>query len=305
MTPRLLALAALTIASSCGGRPASRIAGSATASVLPAVAVPCPTGEDDTDLDSISDACELALARGFAPMLRTAEGGCNWDTSVRPARLGGEYLFAAERMAEGTVRIAYLPAYYRDCGWSGVKCWLPFVDCDPHAGDSEIILVDVESSDALRWRVVGVFLSAHCFDGSAPSCRWFRGPELDELALAPGPDGGRHPVVWVAEGRQGNYPSRDACDAGHSSIDTCDRNDVEYAFPIRGTRQNLGSRARPAGSAGGCLDAPALGSGSSMPAADAVECFWRKDTRFGGWQADPSEPGATPYARYLEEIAGF
>jgi hypothetical protein len=29
------------------------------------------------------------------------------------------------------------------------------------------------------------------------------------------------------------------------------------------------------------------------------------EVRFGGWQADPSEPGSTPYARYLAEIADF
>ena len=107
------------------------------------LAVRCAMGGADADEDGLADSCELDFARAFAPMMVTASEGCNWDTSVEPARLGGEYLFAVQEMAINHVRIAYLPAYYRDCGWRGIKCWLPFVDCAPHDGDSEAVIIDV------------------------------------------------------------------------------------------------------------------------------------------------------------------
>lgn len=80
---------------------------------------PCEAARDeahmgaDRDADGLSDACELGLARAFAPVLMVRAAGCNWDTSVRPARPGGGYLHAVQR-AGATVRVAYLPAYFRD-----------------------------------------------------------------------------------------------------------------------------------------------------------------------------------------------
>lgn len=60
------------------------------------VAVSCETALPDQDGDSLSDVCELMLAQYFAPLLMIAPGGCNWDDSVEPARLGGGYLFAVQ-----------------------------------------------------------------------------------------------------------------------------------------------------------------------------------------------------------------
>src|SRR5262245_52775730 len=75
------------------------------------ITVSCPPGVD-SDADGLSDDCELALARAFAPELRVSMRGCNWDTSVQPARPGGEYYFAAQPLDNTSVRLAYLPAYY-------------------------------------------------------------------------------------------------------------------------------------------------------------------------------------------------
>lgn len=265
--------------------------------------VACASPGPDTDRDGLSDRCELELAAAFAPSLRVAAGGCNWDTSVAPARLGGEYLFAVESMGADRVRVAYLPAYYRDCGWTGVKCWLPLVDCAAHDGDSEAIMLDlVRDADATSWSVEAVFLSAHCF-GSGDDCRWYRGAELERFRWANGRARGA-PIVWVADGRQANYPSRSACDGGHSSIDSCDQNDLGYRYPIRDERQNIGSRDVPIDS-DGCVTAEALGSSSSLTASDVEECFWTADARFSGWQEAGSGEGVTPYERYLSEIARF
>jgi hypothetical protein len=182
----------------------------------------CDALSPDQDDDGLSDACELQIARRFAPLLVVAPGGCNWDESVTPARLGGAYLFGVERVNE-RLRIAYLPAYYRDCGWHGMKCRLPYVDCSPHNGDSEFVVVEVtEQNNA--WSPRQVFLSAHCFGKHAQDCRWYAADNFIWMADAP--------VIWVAEGRQANYPSKRSCDRGIHSIDTCDRNTLRYRYPI-------------------------------------------------------------------------
>ena len=130
----------------------------------------CFAATEDGDRDGLDDRCELSLARAFAPALMVAPGGCDWDDGVSPARLGGGYYFGVQPVSDtGDIRIAYLPAYYRDCGWGGLKCWLPYVDCSPHAGDSEAIFVDVASTSDGRWQTRALFLSAHCWgSGSSP-----------------------------------------------------------------------------------------------------------------------------------------
>lgn len=248
-------------------------------------AAPCVDGTA-----TLSAACRAALAERFAPTLIVAPGGCNWDTSTR--RLGGGYFFAVERL-DTVVRIAYLPAYFMDCGWRGPKCWLPGVDCSPHAGDSEFIAVDVFADSVNGWRVVGVFLSAHCFGRSSSNCRWYRGKELATFGWQ-----GSSPEVWVADGRNANYPSRTACDRGHHNIDTCDRNTARYRIPIDSAR-DIGSRSSPARD-GGCYAGSELATPVGEPRA--VECFWR-DQPFRGWIS--SAPGVTGYNRYLREVARF
>src|SRR5688500_12486484 len=79
--------------------------------------------------DPLTADCAFQFASAFAPVLAVRSAGCNWDDTQQ--RLGGGYFFAAQRV-DSIVRVAYLPAYFRDCGWQGVKCWLPGVDCSPH-----------------------------------------------------------------------------------------------------------------------------------------------------------------------------
>lgn len=246
----------------------------------------------DRDGDGLSDACETELAYAFAPLLRVRTDGCNWDEDA--GRLGGGYFYAVQPV-DSVIRVAYMPAYFRDCGWSGWRCWLPFVDCSPHEGDSEFIVVEVvRAGTAAQWQVNGIFLSAHCFGRSEASCRWYRGPELNEFARA-----GRSPIVWVAEGRQANYPSWTTCDRGHYALDRCNRHNAQYYFPVSPDR-NIGSRALP-NFGDGCFRGSDLATEYAQAAAS--ECYWTSDTRFRGWQL--SGPGVTPYERYLREIAGF
>ena len=257
---------------------------------VPTAAGALPTLDDcaalpDRDADGMSDACEVAFAEAFAPILLQSAGDCAFDTTR--GRIDGGYLHAAQPDGPDRVRVAYLPAYLTDCGWEGTKCLLPGVDCRAHAGDSEFIVVEAQA-DGGTWRMTGVFLSAHCFDGNADDCRWRREAELAEVEWD-----GLRPVVWVAHGRHANYPTRAACDRGHYFLDTCDAEPSRVAFPVSASR-NVGSAIAPR-----CAD---LADVARPADAEATECPWT-DARFTGWQFGAA--GATGYRRYLDEIAGF
>jgi hypothetical protein len=255
--------------------------------------LPCSNAEaPDSDHDGLSDECELALAGTFAPVLVVRLGGCNWR-SDDPGTLGGGYFYVVQPV-DSLIRIAYAPAYFRDCGWSGIKCWLPWVNCAPHNGDSEFVAVDVELHADTVPIVSGIFLSAHCFGRSSSSCRWYRDQDLTNFDYS-----GWAPVIWVAEGRQANYPTQAACDAGHHGIDTCDHHNTRYRFPIL-AEHNLGSRAFPNPSSG-CILGRDLNDPRIIP--DSVECFWNSTAVFRGWQN--TGPGVTGYSRYLIDIARF
>lgn len=257
----------------------------------PVIVTVCDEKGEDHDADGLSTSCETELARSFAPRLVVAPGGCNWDGAA--ARTGGGYFFGAQP-SDSTVRVVYLPAYFRDCGWHGVKCWLPQVDCAPHDGDSEFIAIDLTPRGDGAWSVTGVFLSAHCFGRYDKACRWYRGAELKKIRFE-----GASPLIWVAEGRNANYASARDCDRGLHAIDTCDRNTAVYTFPILANR-NIGSRAAPI-SGDGCVAGRLLETPLAAPGA--IECFWKADQPFRGWQSGAE--GVTPYFRYLTGIAGF
>jgi hypothetical protein len=89
----------------------------------------------DPDNDGVDNACENALATAFSPlMIFTVD--CDWDNGLR--RMGGEYYFAVEKIPADPgflVRIAYLPAYYWDCGAPVQRislCRQLTNLCDPH-----------------------------------------------------------------------------------------------------------------------------------------------------------------------------
>ena len=261
-----------------------------------AAVLSCPASAD-RDQDGLSDDCELELARRFAPWLRVAARGCNWDTSVSSERPGGGYYFGVQALGD-TLRVVYLPAYYRDCGWSGFKCTIGLMNCAGHAGDSEFIALDLRRGSASQFVPEGIFLSAHCFGRSTDNCRWYRGDELDQFEWQDS-----HPMVWVAEGKHANYPTQQSCDAGHWFFDTCDHNDTQIEFPIVSERQNIGSRTQPVATSG-CVDAQHSGWTSRLTDTQATECFWLADHAFTGWQR-PAVGAATPYERYLSAIARF
>ena len=102
----------------------------------------------DYDNDLLIDECEHRLAYVFRPelMINPADG-CPGGEPYWATR----YFDDPQHIGWGQfVRIAYLPAYYRDCG-SG-----------SHRGDSEMIVVTVAYNGTSRhWELTHIFLSAH------------------------------------------------------------------------------------------------------------------------------------------------
>ncbi len=167
----------------------------------------------DPDGDTMDNRCEDALAAAFAPGLRAA-GDCNYDPGV--GRQGGEYYYGVQpywyRSSESApleprARLAYLPAYYWDCG-SPTGGGQPFGD--GHDGDSEFFIVDVQFNDTTRhWVTQQIFLSAHCGTPTSQRCMWYPDPTTTTVT----PTGTAQPfswvdgkvrgapVIWVAEGK--------------------------------------------------------------------------------------------------------
>ncbi|HEX6307422.1 MAG TPA: hypothetical protein VFZ69_04485 [Longimicrobiales bacterium] len=259
----------------------------------------CVDALPDTDRDGLADACELALARAFAPLLMTHATRCTPPSSTPAARIPGGYFHAAQPV-RGGVHLVYMPAYYRDCGWTGAKCIL--MDCRGHAGDSELIVVHARQTASGAWYTEAVFLSAHCFGRMPWNCRWYREDDLDAFAWLGGVERGA-PVVWVSDARNANYPSAGACERGHLGFDRCDRSALEYRFPITSSR-DIGSRAAPLEQPGqppGCVTGEYVEPIDWLLASpSALECFWDPAARFRGWQG--AGPGATAYGAYLEHL---
>ena len=288
----------LATVAACAGNPAVVPAEHAG---IAAAAGPCLDETPDQDADGLSDDCETALATAFAPLLMMHRTRCTLPSAHAEDRVPGGYFHAAQPV-RGVVRLVYMPAYYRDCGWNGPKC--VFVDCEGHAGDSELIVVDVRRNQAGAWFTDAVFLSAHCFGRSDRGCRWYRESDLRAFEWVDGIERGA-PLVWVSDARNANYPSYGACERGHMRMDTCQRNSVPYRFPVVPAR-NIGSRAvpfvrpsQPAGCASGRFVEP---SDILVVAPAALECFWDESKRFLGWQGSIHEEGATPYGVYLQQL---
>lgn len=253
----------------------------------------CVTPATDVDLDGVDDGCEWALAKAFAPLLKVSMGDCDWDGGL--LRLGGEYYFGVQRNDElgPRIRIAYLPAYYKDCGGP-----------DPHKGDSEFILEDVsyeENSAGGAWRLRNVFTSSHCgsdffgFD-SDPNCQWFDATSfnrVDDPTYGP-------PVVWVSYGKHSNYSSSVACNGG-TWVDVCGGGYLGIRFPIVYSWQNIGSAKKPQ---------PGLNVtpqwGSLYATAGTQESFWDFWLNFNGWNPrEYTTDGATSYGQILAKYAHF
>jgi hypothetical protein len=184
------------------------------------------------------------------------------------------------------VRIAYLMAYYRDCGTLG------------HIGDSEFIQLTVTFNGATKhWIVINGWYGAHAVIGhpfgnsilgpvGSNSSTWGRGFEW--------PSGRRYsfPRVYVSENKHGNYRTRAACDNGgvfEGSFENCDNGVVDNGRFRVWSGNNLGNGHRILKN---CVP-------SMKNSLSPQECFWT-GSDFGGWQA--SGAAATAYLPYLNSL---
>ena len=257
----------------------------------------------NADADGLSNACESSLAKDFAPELRIDTADCSW-TGPATEMLAGGYFYAVHPLNPGrdSVRIVFLPAYFRDCGWRGFQQILHFGRGGAHAGDSEVIVVDVRRLQEDTWQTTGVFLSAHCFGRSDGRCRWFRGRDLEDFAWTAGRLSA--PRVWVARDKHANYPNQRACESGHWRQEECGGGGREDRFPVRGMEQNLGTRTHPQFGTEGCVSSEQLPLPIAGTRPGTSECLWSTSRPFRGWQRDYAG-SATPYGLVLRRIAGL
>lgn len=235
-----------------------------------------PVGLPDIDHDFLSDTCEFQLATGFAPVMMMDQ--------FEPCG-GGEPYWMARRVDNllpynwgDIVKIAYLAAYYDDCG-----------PVDGHAGDSEFIQLTVQyNATTQHWYIVDSYLSAHTCSGTFTECNFdvlgvsaTTGTRFEWQGKVGGP-----PRVYQSWAKHANYRTVTECAAGGGfGSDTC-----PYPIPVGRFRvwesHNIGSWHHP------IIDCAA----SSDPARSGTECFW-SGTKFKGWHK--IAPGASPYSTPL------
>jgi len=163
---------------------------------------------------------------------------------------------------------------------------VPFLEqCDPHKGDSEWIMLELEEGNfgAGSWRVRNATLSAH-WHAPAGGADNYVGPDLEygnDVWLG-------RPLIWVAEGKHANYRSQSVCDAGAWCTDNCDRNsNVGETLDIQFAR-NLGRDANR------LIQGPVY----SLYGFPGSEDFWGASPFYGWWGVHDDE-GSTTYRTIL------
>lgn len=260
-------------------------------------------GISDGDRDALSDHCEDFLAQRFRPSLIQSSGDCG---------TGGEPYWAAKVFpAKKTVRIAYLFAYYVDCGPSpsllctigsigstfitvlGTSLGITIHDpCDGHQGDSEFVTVDLlYNATTQHWYVASAFFSAHWSEGAFDKSRRATYSQLEYPEKSRG-----YFRVYVAEGKHANYPTRSVCEDDGGLSDRCAGNTVVQR--IRHANQfNVGSLRHNFINAGTCVRGGALFA--YYPENYGTECFWQPNRKFRGWSKYQLANDSNPYHTVL------
>ena len=285
------------------------------ASVTPSA---CAAGRPDADSDGFSDLCEYKIARSFAPLMqftmgeRAIElpGGSVWNCAR------GEPYWAVKRFQSSDyVSIAYMPAYYADCGDAAAEVGNFLIDVakffilpppvnqieairdivpdipNAHFGDSELIRITVKyDRSSKHWVFQQAFLSAH-HNTPGQSSEWVFASEVEFRAGA-----ATFPKIWVSRNKHANYKSKSACDGGTIfNADTCEMTPwsapyYQNRFPVR-PRRNVGSPAR-------FLVFPAYSE--FLTPRNRYECFYACRQKFRGWiHTSEGRDSATPYRDML------
>jgi hypothetical protein len=264
-------------------------------------------GQPDADADGLSDRCESQLAVEFAPEMSFYL----YDQVERETR------WFAHPLPSGSIRLGYLLGYYYDVGTisgSRSRCelllTLPplefFVEmifggqaetCRGHLGDSEWVALDVRWNPVTRhWVLQTAMLSAHESVGVFTA-----GSDEYPTGLVYPTHAGRHPRVWVADGKHANYPGDAACDAGGTrGSDNC-INSPRYLHRVNvmAAGGNVGSWLAPLVDCVTSINPshPAILWG---PGYTRSECYFTNQ-RFYGWYPGPGE-SSRGYAEVLQQV---
>lgn len=231
----------------------------------------------DVDHDWLDDRCELELARGFAP---------RWSMGPQDECPDGEPAWGAKYFpGAGAVRIAFMPAYYDDCGVGAT----PLNIGAGHYGDSEFTMVEVVFNAATQhWQFAGMWLSAH-FGTDGDRSQWVPPFDAQFSRRYLG-----YPFIAVSANKHANYQSEAKCNntvwsaAGYG--DYCYPSTLTpFRFPIDPSR-NVGSRFAPG------LDCVA--SYKQFAGNGQTECFYTP-MKFAGWHPRPLTGGVKPYSEFL------
>lgn len=258
---------------------------------------PTGAGINDVDHDKMDDWCEGSLTQAFRPEMVYNLYDC--DTRRDPYYAVKYFPTHAE-----TVRITYMLAYFVDCGTQqGFGC--PQAGpCTGHEGDSEFIEIDLRFEPiSQHWYVVRYHLSAHFLtsgESTTDRAACYNGyPTFQQCSqIAPQWPSklGAYFRVFVAQGKHGNYTSRDECNAGgRFGYDTCDANaNTGFRLAVNGNH-NVGSRAYNLPNQGSCVQTSAIGG--DRP---GTECFWATTGYFLGWSGiNNSMVDVMPYGKLL------
>lgn len=259
---------------------------------------------NDPDYDGMDNGCEQRLADLFRPSMTVAPASYDCGPTIEPY-WAAKYFPSSSNL----VRIAYLLAYRRDCGDTGIGSALlqrlitvvtlngaltPFpLDVstdDPgagHSGDSEWVMVNIRyNASTLRWYLVSVKFSAHDGTIASGTREW----PVGNIEIPAGSVSGGFPRVWVAKNKHANYVSRASCNTGRGpgglAKDNCDPSVPDtYRLPFHYLR-NVGSRQQ---NLLNCVQSvePIFYPGT--------ECFWQRTNNFDGWLQFPYGHPASPY----------
>lgn len=228
----------------------------------------------DSDLDDMNDHCEITLARAFAPLL-------HFDPDEICA--GGEPYWAAKLFLVGSTyyaRLAYLPAYYDDCGYHDLHPPYGYESRDDaHQGDSEMITVQVRFDVPTKhWVFDRSWTSAHYKNGNPFNI----GDESKWNSVSESEFSVRYrafPNIYVARDKHANYPSEYYCDGGfnYNDMEECSNGGRKVRFPVLENR-NVGSPSAPLA----CQESQLL---SRQGEYYRAECFFDVNgpSSFRGW----------------------
>lgn len=264
-------------------------------------------GQPDADADGLSDRCELQLAVEFAPEMSFYF----YDQVERETR------WFAHPLPSGSIRLGYLLGYYYDVGnltSSRSSCELlltltPFEflarmlfggdleSCRGHLGDSEWISLDLRWNAATKhWVLHTATLSAH------ESAGVFTADNVEYPTQLVYPTHvGRHPRIWVADGKHANYQNDAACDAGGAAkADNCiDVPRYLQRVNVMAAGGNIGNWLVPLVDCVTSIDPahPAIVYG---PGYTRSECYFTNQ-RFYGWYPGSGE-SSRGYFEVLQQI---